>query len=131
MKHDELEQHFRRLVIGCPGCAEDTCIYCPVPGGDDTVNQLMEHVGQYLDTILADLNSTDQELWTAEQVAHYLGLLDANGARARLSQWKIRSVKTVPHPVTGRPMALYPADEVRAARDEVRAARKARKAARR
>lgn len=124
MNHDELRRQARHLIVGCPGCDEDSCIYCLVPGGDDILDQLMELVNQRIDTVLADLNSVGRELWTADEVAGYLGLLDANGARARLSQWKIRAAKTVEHPATRRSMALYPADEVRAKHEARKAAKR-------
>lgn len=112
MKRDELQRQVRQLIIGCPGCDEDACIYCMVTGADDVIGQLLELVDQYVDTILAELN--DQELWTATEVAKYRNLSTVHSARALLSHYKVRAVKMATHPETRRPMALYSADEVRA-----------------
>lgn len=117
MKRDEFERQARLLIIGCAGCNEDPCIYCLVPSGDDTMSQLMALVDQYLDSALAEpplrrrRPASHQEMWTASQVAEYLGLSDENSARATMSRRKIRSVKI------GSDISRYPADEVRAIRE--------------
>ena len=112
MNRDELRRQARHLIVGCPGCDEDTCIYCPVPGRDATLDQLMELIDQHVDSILTSLD--DQELWTATEVAKYRNLSTVHSARALLSYYKIRAVRMAIHPETKRPMALYSADEVRA-----------------
>lgn len=123
MKRDELRRQARHLVIGCPGCTEDACTYCLVPGGEDTVDQIMEFVDSYVDSILANLAHPHQELWTAKQVAQHLDLSNEDSARATMSRRKIRSVK-VTNPVTGAAVTRYPADEVRAIRETRKAPRK-------
>lgn len=122
MKRSELERHARKLYTGCPGCAEEACDYCMAFAGDDTVPQLMEFIDQYVDTILADLANPYEEMWTAEQVADFLDLSDENSARATMSRRKISSVKKT-SPITGRTVAYYPADAVRAIREAREAVR--------
>lgn len=116
MKRDELQRRIRTVVTGCEGCTpEDPCIYCMVAGAalQQAVRDIMELIDQHVDDILIGLHS-DEELWTARQVAEYLGLTSgADGARYTLSRWKIRAVRHVANPRTGRPMALYSAKEVR------------------
>lgn len=56
------------------------------------------------------------ELWTIDQVADYLGAASAKSASRTLSRWGVSAVDYVPHPVSGRPQARYPADAVRDAK---------------
>lgn len=111
MKRDELQREIRRLVTGCGGCEDEACDYCLVCA-DGAIDEIMERVDRYTDAILVGLS--DRELWPASRVAQYRDLSDDNSARAILSHYGIRAVKWLPHPVTGRPVAFYPADEVRA-----------------
>lgn len=113
MKRDELRRQARLLIIGCPGCTEDACIYCLVPGVDDTLNQLMKLIDEYTDAVLQNPRLTGRELWTCKDMAENLGLLDATVARVTASRLKVQAVAAVKHPVTGRLLALYPADEAR------------------
>ncbi|MGP3636212.1 hypothetical protein ACTU45_23115 [Streptomyces sp. 24-1644] len=53
------------------------------------------------------------ELWTIDQAAHHLGI-QPGSARGLLSRRKIQRVDTIRHPESGRPLARYRADEVRA-----------------
>lgn len=56
------------------------------------------------------------ELWTADEVAEYLGASTAASVRRTLSRWGVPAVDYVPHPTSKRPRALYSADAVRAAK---------------
>jgi hypothetical protein len=117
MKRNELERQVRKIMTGCEGCtAEDPCIYCMVCAAalDDAVRNVMDAFDRHLDTVLSDLSGAYEGLWTAWEVADYLGAEDDNSARARLSRAGIRSVRTMAHPTTKRPMALYLISEVRA-----------------
>jgi len=55
------------------------------------------------------------ELWTAAEVAEYLGAASSDSARRTLSRWGVKAVAYRPGP-SGRVVAHYRADEVRAAR---------------
>lgn len=54
------------------------------------------------------------ELWTAAEVAEYLGAASPDSARRTLSRWGVKAAEYRPGP-SGRPQAHYRADEVRAA----------------
>lgn len=54
------------------------------------------------------------ELWSAAQVAAFLGLADSHSARRQLSRWKIAAERHVLGE-SGRPEARYDAGRVRAA----------------
>jgi len=56
------------------------------------------------------------ELWTIDQAAEHIGAGSAASARRALSRWGVRAAEYRPHPVSGRPQALYRAEEVRTAR---------------
>ena len=60
------------------------------------------------------MEDPNPELWTADQVADYLGAASTGSARRTLSRWGVRAVAYRPGP-SGRPQAYYRADEVRAA----------------
>ncbi|MFF6904511.1 hypothetical protein ACFY9Q_01045 [Streptomyces sp. NPDC012389] len=53
------------------------------------------------------------ELWTIDQVAAHLKI-QKGSARGLLSRRGVERVDTIRHPVSGRPLARYPADKVRA-----------------
>ncbi|WP_406501616.1 hypothetical protein OHA04_27780 [Streptomyces sp. NBC_01590] len=53
------------------------------------------------------------ELWTIEQAAEYFGI-QPGSARGLLSRRKVRRITTGEHPTSGRIVALFSADEVRA-----------------
>lgn len=55
------------------------------------------------------------ELWTIDQVADYLGAASPDSARRTLSRWGVKAVRYEPGP-SGRPMAHWSADAVRAAK---------------
>lgn len=57
---------------------------------------------------------TDRELWSAAEVAGYLGLETAAGARSTMSRWGVTAVRHVPGP-SGRVEARYDAAQVRQA----------------
>lgn len=52
------------------------------------------------------------ELWTRDQIAGYLGIAPGS-VRRQMSRWGIERTDTVRHPDSGRPLARYPADQVR------------------
>lgn len=56
--------------------------------------------------------SSTPELWTIEQAAEHLGV-QPGSARGLLSRRGIRRATTGDHPVSGRIVALYSADQVR------------------
>ena len=60
------------------------------------------------------MEDPNPELWTADQVADYLGAASTGSARRTLSRWGVRAVRYAPGP-SGRVVAHYRADEVRAA----------------
>lgn len=68
----------------------------------------------------------DTELWTIDQVVTYLKASSPGSARRTLSRWGIKAIAYLPGP-SGRPMAHWSADAVRAAVQ----ARKTRRARRR
>jgi hypothetical protein len=111
VKRTELETALRRQIVGCSENAEEDCTACHC--GDDQLQSIMELIDIYTDGILKDLRRPALDLWTAERVAKHVGLLDANGARSWLSRARIKALAHSEHPVTGRTMALYPADRVR------------------
>ncbi|WP_098007784.1 hypothetical protein [Streptomyces sp. sk226] len=53
------------------------------------------------------------ELWTIDVCAAHLGIQEGS-ARGLLSRRGVERVDTIRHPVSGRPLARYPADKVRA-----------------
>ncbi|MFJ9979715.1 hypothetical protein [Streptomyces cyaneofuscatus] len=53
------------------------------------------------------------ELWTIDVCAVHLGI-KKESVRGLLSRRGVERVDTIRHPVSGRPLARYPADEVRA-----------------
>lgn len=83
------------------------------------VEEIMEQVDEYA----ATLTEEPPEVWTAEQVADFLGCKDGSTAAARtmMSRWGIKSIAVTFHPRTGRHKALYPADQVRAEHEKRRA----------
>jgi hypothetical protein len=72
----------------------------------------MEKVMDLVDTYVATLTKKT-ELWTADKVAEYAGQANANAARSWLHRNGIRRAGEQPHPDSGRPQALYPANHVR------------------
>lgn len=104
MNRDELEAQLRKLITGCPD--DDACPYCHC-SHDAQVNKAMALIDQYA-------GRQPTELWTAEQVAAYLGRGSTHSARAWLSRNGIKRTGDQPHPDSGRPQALYQANEVRA-----------------
>lgn len=56
---------------------------------------------------------TTPELWTIDVAADHLGIQEGS-ARGLLSRRGIERVDTIRHPKSGRALARYPADEVRA-----------------
>lgn len=56
----------------------------------------------------------EREEWTIEQAAAYIGAGSTGSARRTLSRWGVRAVAYRPGP-SGRPMAHYDAEAVRAA----------------
>lgn len=111
MKRDELEEQLRKLIVKCPGGVQDTCPFresrC-----DEEVRQVMALIDTY-----AAVTGWGTELWTAEQIADYVGLknADPNAGRAWASRNNVPRVSDRPHPDSGRMQALYPANHVRAA----------------
>ncbi|MEE4491628.1 hypothetical protein [Streptomyces sp. BE230] len=55
----------------------------------------------------------DTGLWTAAEAADYLGIAPGS-VRKQMSRWGIERTDTIRHPDSGRPVARYPADEIRA-----------------
>jgi hypothetical protein len=103
MTREELEDKLRTILeahpkdFDCPKCTSQ-------------VNQIMALIDTYTAT-----PHEEAELWTAEKVAQYTSRSDANSARVWLSRNGIKRVSDRPHPESGRPQALYRANEVRAA----------------
>ncbi len=58
---------------------------------------------------------TARELWTAQEVADFLGLAATGPARGQLSRWGIRAVE-YQRGENGRPEARYDAEQVRTAK---------------
>lgn len=115
MNRDELEQQFRQIITDCPADADGACEDCQCPGMG-AVYRAMTLVDAYtvtLGLLPDDLPTT--ELWTAEEVASYVGLRDAHAGRSWLSREMIRRCGVQQHPDSGRPMSLYSANHVRAA----------------
>lgn len=115
MNRDELEQRLQEIITGCPNAANGACEDCDCPGMG-VVYRVMTMVDAYTVTLglLPDELPTT-ELWTAEQVANYVGLLDANAGRSWLSRQRIKRCGVQEHPDSGRPVSLYSANHVRAA----------------
>ena len=111
MNRDELEQQLRKLIVKCPGGRQDTCPFresrC-----DEEVRQAMALVDTY-----AAATGWGTELWTATEIAEYVGLKGgrSDAGRAWASRNNVPRVADQPHPDSGRPQALYPANHVRAA----------------
>ncbi|MFI9012567.1 hypothetical protein ACIGZI_00875 [Streptomyces griseus] len=63
------------------------------------------------------------ELWTIDQAAEHLGI-KKDSARGLLSRRGVHRVDTIRHPESGRPLARYPADEVRAVATDRRPGRR-------
>lgn len=103
MNRDELEAQLRTTLNLCPMDSTVTCASC-----ETRISSAMALIDQYI-------LHRHGELWTAERVAQYTGHKDANAARSWLSRNGVDSVETEPHPDSGRPQALYPANHVRAA----------------
>lgn len=76
---------------------------------DDEADRLLEWVDQYT----AALTDQPTETWTAAEAANYLGAAGAAAARSTLSRWGIEKVGSKPHPDSGRPLSLYPAEAIR------------------
>lgn len=75
------------------------------------MTQAMKLIDTYTTTLLAQ---NAGEVWTADEVASFLGLADANSARATMSRWEIAAVGRQVDPENGRVKSLYPAERVRA-----------------
>jgi plasmid stabilization system protein ParE len=58
----------------------------------------------------------DEDLWTAQQAAAYLGLASAASARRALSRLGVSAARYSPHPESGRPRAEYRAVDVQSAK---------------
>lgn len=111
---DELEQQVRRIVTGCEH-ADGNCENCHCAGNAAVyrvmiaVDAYVTDLGQYPDGLPSN------ELWTAEEVAGYIGQKSAAAARTWCSRNGVKRVTTQAHENSGRPRALYPANHVRAA----------------
>lgn len=104
MNRDELQEQLRPLIGPCgPKHATIICGRC-----DERMEQAMASIDAYVASI-----TKKPELWTAEKVAEYTGHADANGARMWLHRNGIKRAGEQPHPDSGRPQALYPANHVR------------------
>lgn len=113
MNRDELERTLREIITDCAS-ADGSCEDCHCPG-IGTVYRAMAAVDAYTITLgLLPDELPNMELWTAEEVATYVGLGDANAGRSWLSREKIGRRGTRAHPESGRPQSLYPANHVRA-----------------
>ncbi len=60
---------------------------------------------------------SERELWSAQDVADFLGLASTGPARGQLSRWGIRAVE-YRRGENGRPEARYDAGQVRTAKAE-------------
>ncbi|WP_432008691.1 hypothetical protein [Streptomyces bacillaris] len=67
------------------------------------------------------------ELWTIDICADHLGIKESS-ARSLLSRRDVERVDTIRHPISGRPLARYPADKVRAVAADRRPGRRTDKA---
>lgn len=114
MNRDDVERTLRELITDC-GTADGTCEDCHCPG-IGAVYRAMAAVDAYTVTLglLPEMLPTT-ELWTAEEVAAYIGHSTPGGARSWLSINGIRRCATQEHPDSGRPQSLYSAHQVRAA----------------
>lgn len=75
---------------------------------DDQIEEIMELVDAYV----VDLTEEPPEAWTALEIARYLGLANADSARATMSAWGVKSIAVTEHPTSKRPVALYPAGRI-------------------
>lgn len=101
MNRHELETQLRTVLNLCPADAVTTCAPC-----ETRITEAMALIDQYK-------TSQPRELWTAEEVASFLGRDSTHSARAWLSQNNIKREGDQPSE-SGRMQSLYPADEVRA-----------------
>lgn len=113
MNRDELEHALREIIVGCSSTTGD-CEDCACPGSG-IVYRAMAAVDAYSITLgLSPDELPNTELWTAEEVATYVGLQGAHAGRSWLSRAGIARRGTRAHPESGRPQSLYPANHVRA-----------------
>lgn len=73
------------------------------------IDQAMRWVDDYVE----DLTEEPPEAWTVEQIALLIGAKSTAAVRSTMSRWGIKSIAIQAHPMSGRPQALYPADQVR------------------
>lgn len=112
MNRDELEEQLGPLIRGCPTRRRENCPFQHSCCCEDDIAKAMRLVDAYVTA----QESLAYELWTAEEVARYVGQKGgAPAARSWLSRNGIERVATRPHPESGRPQSLYPANHVRAA----------------
>lgn len=58
---------------------------------------------------------TEPELWNIDEAAAFLGAASGKSATRTISRWGIKAA-AYGRSDNGRPMSLYPADEIRAAK---------------
>jgi hypothetical protein len=114
MNRDELEQQLRELIIGCPGGNEEMCPFCHC-SCDSDVAAAMKLIDRYVTAAVEEAAKADTaEAWNAAETAEYLGYRDAAAARSALSRWGIKRSRERQDENSGRMIALYPADAIRA-----------------
>lgn len=113
MNRDELERKLRVIITGCTS-ADGDCTNCHCTG-NAAVYRAMAAIDAYTVTLglLPEMLPTT-ELWTAEEVAAYVGQSSPHAARSWLSRNGIRRCGQRDHEESGRPQSLYPANHVRA-----------------
>jgi len=103
LTRDELQEKLQDIIVQCSIAVAPICGAC---------EQRMERVMELVDQYASAADTT--EVWTAAEVAEYLGYRDANAARSTLSRWGIKQARQR-QAENGRPMAaLYPANAIRA-----------------
>lgn len=68
---------------------------------------------RWVDDYVSDLTEEPPEAWSTEEVALYIGAKSTGAVRSTMHRWGIKSIAFIDHPISGRQMALYPAEQVR------------------
>lgn len=77
----------------------------------DEADRMLEWVDRHVAATAA--HAAALETWTADQVADFTGQKSIAAGRAMASRLGVRSTGTQPNPESGRPMSVYPAQQIR------------------
>ncbi len=114
MTREELERRLRLLYVA----HQDSATFPHTASGCTWCDDRMENVMAVIDEFLAEyIPPRPVAVWTATEVAEFLGYKSTANARVWLSQRSIKSIGTVPNR-RGRYCAVYPADRIREVRQE-------------